>query len=108
MTRRLTISAAFALLLLGAPGMSAHDEFRIIGTIAKRQESQLDVKTKEGKTISIALNKETFISRDKKKVAIAELRIGRSVVVDALGDSIDELVALEVRLVPSLAAAPAK
>ena len=94
---------------LSAAELSAHDEFRIIGTVTKRQESVIDVKTKEGKTISIALDKQTLISRDKKKVSSTELKTGRYVVVDALGDSEVDLLALEVRLgppPPGAAAAP--
>ena len=86
----------------------AHEEFRVIGTVTKRTDAQLQVKTKEVKTVSIALNKETLISRDKEKVASSELKTGRSVVVDALGDSEAELVALEVRIVPAIAPAPAR
>lgn len=93
-----------AILCLGAAHALAHDEFRIIGTVTKLQNSRLDVKTKEGRTISIALNQETLISRDKKKIETTELKTGRSVVVDALGDSYDDLVALEVRIVPPPAA----
>lgn len=105
MTRRITTLVTLALLVLGATQLLAHEEFRIIGTIAKRQDSRLDVKTKEGKIISIALNDDTLVSRDKKKVNATELKIGRSVVVVGWGDSVAELVALEVRIVPTIARA---
>ena len=95
-------------MMLGGAPLSAHEEFRIIGTVTKRTEPQLQVKSKAGKTIVIALNKETLVSRDKVKVVSTELKIGRSVVVDALGDSEAELLALEVRLVPAIAPSPAK
>jgi hypothetical protein len=88
------------MLVLSVTPLFVHDEFRIIGTVTKQQDSAIDVKTKEGKTISIALNKQTLISRDKKKVSLTELKTGRYVVVDALGDSEADLLALEVRLVP--------
>jgi len=62
----------------------------------------MEVKTKAGKTLSIAVNKETTISRDKKKVSAAELKTGLTVVVDAIGDSEADLVALDVRIVPPI------
>lgn len=93
-------------LALGVAPLSAHDEFRIIGTIVKPQQTALEVKTKDGKLFSVKLNKETFISRDRKKAEFTELKTGGSVVIDALGDTIEDSVALEVRIVPAIA--PAK
>lgn len=100
-------TAAFvtsAMMVLGAVPSSAHDEFRIIGTITKPGPKSLEVKTKDGKTVSVALNAETFVSRDRKKADASELKAGGSVVIDALGDSYADLVALEVRIVPSITA----
>jgi len=61
----------------------------------------LDVKqTKDGKIISMQMNGESIVTRDKKKVDRAELKTGLNVVVDARGDSLKDLQVLEVRLVP--------
>ena len=94
--------AVAVVLLLTAAGLRAHDEFRIIGTITAAQPTQLQVKSREGKALSIKVNNETLVYRDNKKVTQAELKAGRFVVVDALGDTIDDSLALEVRIVPSL------
>ena len=94
--------AVAVALLLAAAGLRAHDEFRIIGTITGAQPTQLQVKSREGKALSIKVNDETLVYRDNKKVTRAELKAGRFVVVDALGDTIDDSLALEVRIVPSL------
>ena len=99
----------FALMLLAlsvsaAGPLFAHDQYRIIGTITKPpQPKALEVKTKDGKVVSIELNNETYISRDRKKADFSELKLDGSVVVDALGDSYDDLVAVEVRIVPPIA-----
>jgi hypothetical protein len=98
----LGVCVAVMLFVVGAPRASAHDEFRIIGTLTRVQEHQIDVKQKDSRTVSIAVNKETLITRDKKKVPASELKTGRSVVVDALGDDLTDLVALEVRIVPDI------
>ena len=102
--------AVVAMLFLCTTQVFAHDEFRIIGTVTKLQDSQLQVKTKEGKTLSIKLNTETFIHRDKEKekVRATELKAGHSVVVDALGDDATDLLALEVRIVPAIAPSTSK
>jgi hypothetical protein len=104
MSRRVLSLVILMILILGATRLLAHDEFRIIGTITKLQDSQLQVKNREGKTFSIKINTETYIHRDKEKerTAASELKNGRSVVVDALGDSEADLLAVEVRIVPAI------
>ena len=101
MTRRLVTIIALAALLLSMASLSAHDDYRIIGTIAKVTAKTLDVKqTKDGKTISMRTDEATVVTRDKKTVSATELKTGLSVVVDARGDSLDDLLVLEVRIVP--------
>jgi hypothetical protein len=46
------------------------------------------------------IDAETLVTRDKKKVARGELKIGAHVVALACGDSLKDLLAMEVRLVP--------
>lgn len=101
MTRRLMIAGVLAALVVGAAPTAAHDDYRIIGTITKVTAKTLDVKqTKDGKTISMRTDEATLVTRDKKKVSATELKVGLNVVVDARGDSLKDLVVLEVRLVP--------
>lgn len=102
MTRQLVIAGVLAVLTVGAVPAVAHDDYRIIGTITNLTVNTLEVKqTKDGKTISMATDEATLVTRDKKKVSRTELKTGASVVVDANGDSLEDLVALEVRIVPS-------
>jgi hypothetical protein len=102
--RRLFIAILATLMLsaLGGSWVSAHDEFRIIGTLTRVQSHQIDVKQKDNKTFYIKMDKNTLITRDKKEVPVNELKNGRSVVVQALGDDETDLLALEVRLVPDI------
>jgi hypothetical protein len=91
------------LLMCSTAALAAHDEYRIIGTVAKITASQIDVKqTKDGKIIEIDVDKQTKVTRDKKPVAFGQIKVGGSVVVEALGDSILDLQALEIRLVPAI------
>ena len=102
MTRRIMMFAIAAMMTLGAAQAFAHDEYRIIGTVVGRQDAQLQVKSREGKMYSMKVDGETLVYRDNKKVPATELRAGRYVVVDALGDSEADLVVVEVRLIASL------
>ena len=90
-------------LALGATSLAAHDEYRIIGTVSKITATQIDVKQiKDGKIIEIDIDKQTKVTRDKKPAAFSQIKVGGSVVVEALGDSILDLQALEIRLVPAI------
>lgn len=98
---RLVALAAVCAVLLMVADSSAHDEFRVIGTVTNVTATALTVKqTKDNQTISMKMDKQTIVTRDRKTVARAELKTGASVVVDALGDTVNDLLVLEVRLVP--------
>lgn len=103
MIRRFAVTLAVLMLVVGT-ALWAHDNFRIIGTLAKHQASTIEVKSRTGKTVSIRLDKQTAISRDKKKVDATALRVGQSLVVDAYGDTEDDSLALEIRIVPPIRA----
>lgn len=92
-------------LSVATPPMAvAHENFRVIGLLMKFQDAKIDVKANTGKVTSIRLDKQTLITRDKKKVDPQELKVGQSLVVDAYGDDDRDLLALEIRIVPPIAA----
>lgn len=103
MIRRFAVTLAFLMLVVGT-ALWAHDNFRIIGTLAKHQASTIEVKSRTGKTVSIRLDKQTAISRDNKKVDATALKVGQSLVVDAYGDTEDDSLAVEIRIVPPIRA----
>jgi hypothetical protein len=104
MRRTILAFAVTMIVALGGNILLAHEDFRVIGTLTKHQDSRIEVKNRTGKITSIKLDKQTAISRDKKKVDATELKAGLSVVVDAYGDSEADLLALEIRIVPPIAA----
>jgi hypothetical protein len=91
------------VMALGAASAFAHDNFRVIGTIAKRRDDGIEVKDKNGKLTFVKIDKQTAVTKDKKKVEPALARVGQSVVVDAVGDSDADLLAVEIRIVPPIA-----
>jgi hypothetical protein len=106
MLTRVTILTAAMALLTVSPMVSAHERFRVVGTVTKRTADEFEVKTKEDKKITIGLDNKTVVTREKKKVPASSVKVGASVVVDALGDDETELVAEEVRLVPAIPRTP--
>ena len=103
MRRRFLIALA-TTMILATVALPAHDDFRIVGIVEAYKANVLQVKKKDGKTVSVRVDKQTLITRDKKKVAPGELAAGLTVVVDAYGDTEDDSLALEIRIVPPIAA----
>ena len=100
---------ALAILVVGAmavgmTSLSAHENFRIIGTITKVTDRELDVKNRDSKTFTIALTTRTIVKRDKEKaeLPVSVLKVGQSVVVNAYGDNESDLEALDIRIVPPI------
>lgn len=88
----LTIVLAAAIVSMAAAA-SAHENFRIVGTIVKVRATQVDVKLYE-----IDIDDKTIVTRDKQKVAASEMQAGRDVVVVAVGHDMFDLVAADVQL----------
>jgi hypothetical protein len=103
MTRQMAAAVWLTVVVagLGTAAGSTHNEYRIIGVVQKVSPKSLSVKqNKDGKVVTMEMDAESIVTRDKKKVPQSELKIGLNVVVDACGDSIDKLLVMEVRLVP--------
>ena len=96
------IISTILAVLLGAVALRAHDSFRIIGNITALTDTELSVKNKDNRTFTIAFSKTTDVWRGKKKVPATELKVGLSVVVDAMGDSALDLEAQKITIVPPL------
>ena len=103
MTRRalsVWLPLTFAGLAMYTPRLDAHDDYRLIGTITKAAATSLELKNKDGKKFAVNVNKQTVVKRENEKVAASESKPGMAVVVDAVGDSESDLLAVEVRLLP--------
>ena len=101
MRRIIAVLTTTLLVALGAPTLFAHDSYRIVGSLTKAAEKFIDVKTREGRTIGIRVDKQTVVLRDKKKIPQTDLKSGQYVVVDGYGDGEDDLLAIEIQIVPA-------
>jgi hypothetical protein len=97
--RTFTIAALLSLSTFAL----AHEEFRVIGTLTQAGDTKIQVRDRDGKTLSIKIDKQTVIRKDRTEVNASELAEGNSVVVDALGDSEADLLAIDIRIVPPIA-----
>ena len=95
---RFLIAAAFAALLL--PDVSAHEKFKIVGTVVAVKTDEVAVKAIDGATYEIDCPGSTVVTdKNHKKLDRAELKAGLKVVVMALGHDMFDLEAFEVQLV---------
>ena len=94
---------------LSAGAALAHDghDHMIMGTVMARDDKHIEVKTPGGEVLSIAVNDKTTATRDKKKIALKDVQVGRRVVVN-IGNGEDPLIARDIQLGAAVAApAPA-
>jgi stress response protein YsnF len=91
-----TILAAVVAVSATARAHDGHVH-RIMGTVTVRDAKHLEVKTPSGEVLSIAITDKTNALRNKKKVDLKEVQIGRRVVVD-IGNGEDPLKAGEIHV----------
>lgn len=91
---------AGAVILSLAPIVLAHEghDHKVMGTVARIQGSQLEVKATDGKTVTVTLNDQTKILRGKQKAVKTEIKEGERVVVIYITSKDKTSVAKEVRL----------
>ena len=90
--------ATLLVLVLVLATISAHEKFKVVGTIVKVQATQLDVKAVDGATYEIDMNDGTQVMRGIRKVPQSELRPGQKVTVDALGHDMFDLEAVLIQI----------
>src|SRR5919106_4551968 len=98
MKTRIMVVAALAIAL-AAPVLLAHDGHvhTIMGTVTGVDAKVVKVKTPSGEVLSIAITDKTSVLRAKRKVPMAEVQVGRRVVVD-IGNGEDPLIASEIQV----------
>jgi hypothetical protein len=106
MHMRIWILVVAITACLGLARLSAHEEYRFVGTVITMDEGKytLTIKGKDNDqeyTVKIgSVTASTPIEKDGKKVPLAELKAGTYVVVDALGDETGPFDALKIKIVP--------
>lgn len=94
-------SAIAVVLVVLAIGLaSAHEKFKIVGSVAGLKTDEIAVKAIDGATYEIDMNEATVVTdKNHKKLDRAKLVVGEKVVVMALGHDMFDLEAFEIQLV---------
>lgn len=100
MHRRTALTALIALLAVGLAPLRAHEDEHVEGTITQVTLTGLSVKQRNGRSVSVTLAPATKVTRDGKKASVLDLKAGMAVVVNAHEDDDENLVAVDVKIVP--------
>jgi len=97
--RKVAIVLSFVILPAFAGRLSAHagHEHKALGTVVAVDASHLDLKTKDGKTVSVQLNAETRYLKAEGAATLADVKVSERVVVTYL-EKDEKYLAKEVRL----------
>src|SRR5829696_7541235 len=112
MTKRQVVTvAALIVLTLAGPALSAHERFRFVGTIVRMDTAKKLLIMKTGRKehppeLEIGITEQTKVEKDGRKLPSIELKPGRYVVVDALGDDLLDTDATLIKIVPAPAKPP--
>lgn len=98
----LVLVVSMAALLL------AHEEFEVIGVVTKIAPGEIEVRMQNGKLVSLGVGAQTAVLNNEKMSELAQIKKGQNVVVTGFGDNIDDLGAIEVRIVKTLPKAPVR
>lgn len=104
MTRRFTIAlvalvALAAMATLATAPVQAHPghEHKVLGTVTMAASDHVMLKDKDGKDVTVRVNRETRILKDKKPMTIADVRAGMRVVATVVTEK-DQMIAKTIEL----------
>ena len=95
---RSALAVALVVLVVGI--LSAHEKFKIVGTVAGLKKDEIAVKAIDGATYEIDMHADTPVTdKQHKRIGHDELKVGANVVILALGHDMFDLEAYEIQLV---------
>ena len=93
-------AALAAVLAFAGPGtVAAHEghAHKVLGTVASVQGNHVEVKTTDGKSVTVMLDAKTKITRGKEKLDASAIKVGGRVSIDAMQEK-DMMMAQAVKL----------
>lgn len=97
------LGTALAAALLIPAAARAHEghAHKVMGTVSALQNNRVELKTPDGKTVTVMLNEKTRFARDRQKADAAAIKVGERIVAEVASEK--DMVATTVTLA---AAAP--
>ena len=81
--RKIAVALSIVVLAAFAGRLSAHPghEHKVLGTVTAVDGSHIDIKTKDGKTVSVQLDAETKYMNGKTAAVVSDVKVGQRVAV---------------------------
>lgn len=98
--RKLLLPLAAVSALLSSAPAAAHDEMVVAGQVAAVSAKTVTVRTKDGKVVNLEVDSNTRVKMAGKAVATKDLKVGQTVRALGFGDSMTDLVAIDVNIEP--------
>jgi hypothetical protein len=88
MKRIVALGVVLAAALAIPFAVRAHEghAHKVMGTVTARHGNDVELKTPDGKSLTVVLTDKTTFSRNKQKVDGADVKAGVRVVVDVVGE----------------------
>ena len=96
--RKILIPIAIVAALLGAAPAFAHGEIPVVGVVKSISATTIEISMKDGETVKLAMDVNTRVMKDGERLGIGDLKIGQSVSAVGFGDSLEDLIALDVTI----------
>lgn len=110
MTRRLACTLIGFLALTALAGTAAAHpghEHKVLGTVTMAAADHVMLKDQDGKDVTIQINADTKVMKDKKAAKAADIKAGMRVVITAVAvkeKDVEKMVAKTIELGPAPAA----
>jgi co-chaperonin GroES (HSP10) len=98
MWRLATRMLVLAVVVAAPVALGAHEGHvhKVLGTVTAHDQQRVDVKTQDGKVVSVTIDAKTTVARGTKALTEADVKIGDRVVID-VGDG-KTMVARSIKL----------
>ena len=98
MTKKWMLAALVAVALVLPAAAWAHEghAHKILGTITAINENRVEMKTPEGKMVTVTVNAKTTYARGKQKVDVTALKVGGRIVAEVASEK--DMIATSITL----------
>ncbi|MDI1364705.1 MAG: DUF5666 domain-containing protein [bacterium] len=96
--RKFIAPLVVATAMLGAMPAMAHEDMPVAGKITAVTAKTIQIKAKEGDTVTLDVDNNTSVMKDGKRVTLKDLKVGQSVDALGFGDSMSDLTAIDVTI----------
>ena len=88
MRKRIVLGVMLVVALAVPAAIRAHEGHvhKVMGTVTLRHDNHVELKTPEGKTVTVVLNPKTTFVRGKQKLDASVVKVGERMVVEVAGE----------------------